>query len=107
MKSPSPIRSILVREVFRCRVGNCVEELVEAFRRTLKPYERVPGFGEGGPGVTRNSSGSTLVLELRLDDYDALERQLELISRCPMLTGALEGYVEVTWEGHREVHRFV
>lgn len=96
----------LIRDVFRCKPGNA-GELARRFKETVPSMEADDGFRNCRVLVDYVSTYWTVVLQAEVDDLGQFDRHMQSYSARPEVRRALEGYMELVEEGHREIWRIV
>ena len=96
----------LIRDVFRCRPGKA-GELARRFKETIPSMEAEDGFRNCRVMVDYVASYWTVVIESDVDDLDQFVRHQATYGTRPEVRAAMEGYMELVQEGHREIYRIV
>lgn len=96
----------LIRDVFRCKPGKA-GELARRFKQTIPSMEQEDGFRNCRVLVDYVASYWTVVLQAEVDDLGQFEHHMRSYGSRPEVREALEGYMELVQEGHREIYRIV
>ncbi|HEX8693166.1 MAG TPA: antibiotic biosynthesis monooxygenase [Longimicrobium sp.] len=96
----------LIRDVFRCKPGKA-GELARRFKETVPSMEAEDGFRNCRVLVDYVATYWTVVLQAEIDDVGQFDRHMRSYSSRPEVRRALEGYMELVEEGHREIWRIV
>jgi hypothetical protein len=96
----------LIRDVFRCKPGHA-GELAHRFKQTIPSMESEDGFQRCQVMVDAVASYWTVILQAEVDTLEGFEHHLRTFGTRPEVRAALEGYMELVEEGHREIYRIV
>lgn len=96
----------LIRDVFRCKPGKA-GELARRFKETVPSMEAEDGFRNCRVLVDYVATYWTVVLQAEVDEIARFEHHVRHYGGRPEVRRALEGYMELVEEGHREIWRIV
>jgi hypothetical protein len=96
----------LIRDVFRCKPGKA-RVLAEMFKKTIPSMEQQDGFKNCRIMVDYVASYWTVVLQVEADDLAQFEHHTSTFGTRVEVRQALEGYMELVEEGHREIYRIL
>ena len=96
----------VVRDVFRCKPGKA-REVAERFRKTLPSCEEHDRFSNCRVLVDVVADYWTVVLECDVERLEDFEHHMREFGARPEVREALDGYMDLVLEGHREIYRIV
>ncbi len=96
----------VVRDVFRCKPGKA-RELAERFKKTFASCEEHDGFTNCRVMVDAVADYWTVVVECDFERLDDFEGHMRDFGTRPEVREAMEGYMDLVVEGHREIYRIL
>ena len=95
----------VVRDVFHCKPGKA-KELIEKFKLTFDAMKE-DNFTNSRIMVDAVADYWTVVIESDFEKLDDFERHMQGYGMRPEVMKAMEGYMDLLIEGHREIYRIV
>ena len=97
----------VIRGVFRFPSGPGAAALASALADFIEEWEDSRGLRECRVTIEELERDSTVILEGEALDFDVIERQMDQIARTPEAGIAFDAYLELGWEGFREIYRIL
>ena len=96
----------LVRDVFRCKPGKS-RAVADMFAKTIPIMETLDGFSRAQVMLDFVAGYWTVVLHSEVKNLTQFETHMMAFSARPEVRSALEGYMDLVEEGHREIYRIL